>query len=150
MCWCTRTQPHRAELGVGLGHRGGAKPIVELLLLPEELTPKLPNTLVKLFRCEADFCQSSPPLSLFTLSLLLRGLWRLLSSPNALYFSPADLFRSHLGILPSLQEPTAEILPSRHLYLPVVACTTNRWGEDRCVLGCGEYRDSVEVFELPG
>jgi hypothetical protein len=39
-----------------LRHRGGAKPIVELLLLPEELTPKLPNTLVKLFRGEADFC----------------------------------------------------------------------------------------------
>jgi hypothetical protein len=26
MCWCTRTQPHRAKrLGEGLGHRGGAK-----------------------------------------------------------------------------------------------------------------------------
>jgi hypothetical protein len=41
--------------GEGLGHRGGAKPIVELLLIPEELTLKLPNTRVKLFRCEADF-----------------------------------------------------------------------------------------------
>jgi hypothetical protein len=40
----------------GSGYRDGAKPIVELLLLPEELTPKLPNTLVKLFRGEADFC----------------------------------------------------------------------------------------------
>jgi hypothetical protein len=42
--------------GEGLGHRDGAKPIVELLLIPEELTLKLPNTRVKLFRCEADFC----------------------------------------------------------------------------------------------